>query len=272
MIEGTAEVRDHWTRRGVLARIDAALAEQGHDPENITPDILATVEHLHTGGLGTTRDQSERITLTPESRVLDIGCGTGGPARYLAHTFGCRVDGIDLTSELVEAGNVLTERCGLADRVSLQVGDALDLPYPDRTFDVVWCQNVTMNIADKAGFLASVHRALKPGGVLSSTEFSLGPGGDIVYPLVWAYDASINFLDSEEVMRGRFEKAGFRIRDWINYTGTVVERAKQMSSRPSNKLGIPLVFGDDTAERSRNNQRNLLERRIIYWMITAERL
>jgi len=98
----------------------------------------------------TTRRQANRIAVTEDSRVLDVGCGIGGPARYLAHTYGCRVDGIDLTPELIETGQVLTERCKLADRVVLQVGNALDLPYPDQTFDVVWCQNVTMNIADKS--------------------------------------------------------------------------------------------------------------------------
>ena len=129
-----AEVQDHWTRKGVLARIDDVLKELGHDPQVLTPEILATVEHLHSGGLATTRDQAERLTLTANSRVLDIGCGIGGPARYLANTYGCRVDGIDLTPELVETGLVLTERCGLADRVTLQLGDALDPPFADETF------------------------------------------------------------------------------------------------------------------------------------------
>jgi hypothetical protein len=64
MAEGTGGVQDHWTRRGVLARIEAALTELGHDPQNLTPEILATVEHLHSGGLATTRDQAERVTLT----------------------------------------------------------------------------------------------------------------------------------------------------------------------------------------------------------------
>src|SRR5437899_9718283 len=117
MAERTADVQAHWTRPGVLARIDAALAELGQDPQILTPEILATVEHLHTGGLATTRDQAERVTLTQDSRVLDIGCGLGGPARYLANRYGCRVDGIDLTPELIETGQVLTERCGLSGRV-----------------------------------------------------------------------------------------------------------------------------------------------------------
>lgn len=269
MTDRTGDVRDHWTRKGVLERIDAVLAELGHDPEHLTPEILATVDHLHTGGLKTTRDQAERLNLGPDVRVLDIGCGTGGPARYLAGTYGCRVEGIDLTPELVETGRILTARCGLSDGVNLQIGNALDLPFPDRSFDVVWCQNVTMNIDDKAGFLSSVYRVLAPGGLFTSTEFSTGPGGDILYPVMWAYDSSTNFLDPEETMRTQFDAAGFRIREWTNYTDEVIAWLQQLGA-PKNKLTNRLVFGEDTAERAKNGSRNLTEKRIIYWMITAE--
>jgi hypothetical protein len=120
MAERTADVQAHWTRPGVLARIDAALTEQGHDPQNLSPEILATLEHLHSGGLATTRDQAKRIALTEDSRVLDVGCGIGGPARYLAHTYGCRVDGIDLTPELIETARVLT--CLIPTRPSTWFG------------------------------------------------------------------------------------------------------------------------------------------------------
>ena len=120
MAERTEDVQAHWTRSGVLARMDAALTELGHDPQNLNLEILATVEHLHSGGFATTRDQAKRVSITDESRVLDVGSGIGGPARYLAHTYGCRVDGIDLTPELIETGRVLTERCKLTDRVVLR--------------------------------------------------------------------------------------------------------------------------------------------------------
>jgi SAM-dependent methyltransferase len=271
MTERTADVQAHWTRRGVLARIDAALTELGHDPQKLTPEMLATVEHLHSGGLATTRDQAERIVLTKDGRVLDVGCGIGGPARYLAHTYGCRVDGIDLTPELIETGRVLTERCKLADRVALRLGDALELPYSEQTFDVVWCQNVTMNIADKAGFLAGVYRVLKPGGLFTSTEYSAGPAGDIIFPLPWAYDASINFIDSEDAMRSQFRTAGFRILEWKNYSTNVMEHYERMLSASPNKLTMQIILGDDTPERQANSRRNLSEGRLIYWMITAER-
>jgi sarcosine/dimethylglycine N-methyltransferase len=271
MAERPADVQAHWTRRGVLERIDAALTELGHDPQNLTPEILGSVEHLHSGGLATTHDQAKRIALTKDSRVLDVGCGIGGPARYLAYTYGCRVDGIDLTSELIETGRVLTERCKLADRVALRIGNALELPYPEQTFDVVWCQNVAMNISDKAGLLAGVYRVLKPGGLFTSTEYSVGPGGDIIFPVPWAYDASISFLDPEDVMRARYHTAGFRILEWINYSNAVIEHYERMPGAPPSKLSMQLVSGDDMPERQANTRRNLSEGRLIYWMITAER-
>jgi sarcosine/dimethylglycine N-methyltransferase len=119
MAERTEDVQAHWTRSVVLARIDAALTELEHDPQNLNPEILATLERLHSGGLATTRRQANRVALSEDSRVFDVGCGIGGPARYLARTYGCRVDGIDLTPELIETGRVLTERCKLADRVAM---------------------------------------------------------------------------------------------------------------------------------------------------------
>ena len=246
MTDRTAEIRGHWTRKGTLERIDEVLTELGHNSKCLTPEILATVDHLHTGGLKTTSDQAERLDLSPDTRVLDIGCGTGGPARYLASNYGCQIEGIDLTPEMVETGRVLTERCGLADSINLQIGNALDLPFPDQSFDVVWCQNVTMNIEDKVGFLSGAYRVLKPGGMFTSTEFSTGPGGEITYPLMWAYDASMNFLDTEDEMRAQFEAAGFRIREWTNYTYEVIAWLNQLGA-PANKLTARLIFGDDTA-------------------------
>ena len=271
MAERTADVQAHWTRPGVLARIDAALTELGHDPQNLNPEILATVEHLHSGGFATTRDQAKRIALTEESRLLDVGCGIGGPARYLAHTYGCHVDGIDLTPELIETGRVLTERCKLGDRVELRVGNALDLPYPDQTFDVVWCQTLTMNIADKAGLLAGVYRVLKPGGLFTATEYSVGSGCEIIFPVPWAYDTSLSFLESADVMRTQYHTAGFRILEWVNYSNNVIEHYERTLSAPPSKLTSRLISGDDAPERQRNSRRTLIEGRTIYWMITAER-
>jgi hypothetical protein len=111
---------------------------------------------------------------------------------------------------------------------------------------------------------------LKPGGLFTSTEYSIGPGGDIIFPVPWAYDASINFLESADVMRGQYQTAGFRILEWVNYSNNAIKHYERALSAPP-KLTNRLIFGDDASERQCNSQRNLMEGRTIFWMITAER-
>jgi hypothetical protein len=72
-------------------------------------------------------------------------------------------------------------------------------------------------------------------------------------------------------MRARFQAAGFRIREWTDYSQTVIQSYERMLGSPPGKLTNRLVFGEDTPERQRNGQRNLIQRRVIYWMIVAER-
>src|SRR4029434_8958293 len=83
----------------------------------------------------------------------------------LAARHGCRVTVLDLTESYVRAGEVLTERLHLSDRVDHRVGDALALPFPAGAFDMVWTQNSGMNIPDKERLYAGFHRVLRPGGV-----------------------------------------------------------------------------------------------------------
>src|SRR5262244_4204741 len=96
---------------------------------------------------------------------------------------------------------------------------------------------------------------LKPGGLFTATEYSVGPGGDIIFPVPWAYDASINFLESADVMRAQYHTAGFRILEWMNYSNNAIEHYERMLSTPP-KLSGRLIFGDDAPERQRNSQRN----------------
>ena len=91
--------------------------------------------------------------------------------------YGCRVSGVDLTGEFVRIAETLTQLTGLVGRVDYRQGSALDLPFEDTSFDVVWSQNVAMNIADRGRFYAEMHRVLKPGGKLGLQEVAAGPGG-----------------------------------------------------------------------------------------------
>jgi len=106
----------------------------------------------------------------PGERLIDIGSGLGGPARYLAKVCGCKVTGIDLTAEFVATATDLARRAGLAAQVDFQQASATDLPFSDGSFDLAWSQNVAMNIADRPRYYAEMRRVLKPGGRLAISD------------------------------------------------------------------------------------------------------
>src|SRR5262249_50275086 len=152
------------------------------------------------------------------TRVLDVGGGLGGPARMLAVEFGCRVTGIDLTESYVRAAQMLTERLGLGDRVSHRVGNALELPFDDGAFDVVWTQNTGMTIPDKARLSAGCRRVVRGGGLLALQEPMAGPVEPPIYPVMWAHGPEQSFLRAPASMRATIERAGFRLRAWDDVT------------------------------------------------------
>lgn len=197
-------------------RIVTTLETAGIPPEKWTPEVLGPADQIHGGGLEQTRLHADLVDISADMHLLDIGCGIGGPARYFATAFGCRVTGIDLTREYIDAARLLTEKTGLDDRVTFDCGDATALPYDDGAFDMAWALNVTMNIEDRAGFYAEVRRVLAPGGKLAISELGQGPGGPPYYPLTWARDPGYSFLLPPDEMRAVLEASGFRILEWID--------------------------------------------------------
>src|SRR5262249_49443355 len=138
-------------------------------------DDLAPFDQFHGGGKGATDRLAGLAGFAPGTRGLDVGGGIGGPARALATEHGCQGTGIDPTESYVQAAQMLTDRLGLADRVTHQVGNALELPFEDGSFDAVWTQNSGMNIPDKERLYTGFHRVLRPGGRLAIQEPMAGP-------------------------------------------------------------------------------------------------
>ncbi|MBV8615448.1 MAG: methyltransferase domain-containing protein, partial [Acetobacteraceae bacterium] len=118
----------------------------------------------HYHGTDAIRAAAERLGLGPASRVLDIGSGVGGPARYLAHTTGCHVTALELQPELHAIAADLTRRCGLDARVTHLCGDALSYPFPDAAFDAVVSWLAVLHIPDRRRLFGRLARALRPGG------------------------------------------------------------------------------------------------------------
>ena len=119
-------------------RIARSLAALGIGPDDTIPiDQLFALDEWHYHGIDAIRDAAAFLAVGPTSRVLDIGAGVGGPARFLAQTTGCHVTALELQPELHRVGFDLTRRCGLADRVTHVGGDALSAPLPADVFDAV---------------------------------------------------------------------------------------------------------------------------------------
>ncbi len=121
--------------------------------------------------------------------------------------------GVDLSPGFIDAATYLTTRCGLSDRVTFQVGEALDLPFEDGAFDTVFLQHVAMNIQDRAALYAGVRRVLAPGGRFATYDLVLRDGG-VLYPVPWANDASTSFLLDADETRTALQRAGFQVLFW----------------------------------------------------------
>ena len=210
-MNAATEISEHYSQGGLLARLEASLRGDGVDPESATPEELAPYDHFHGRGLEATQDMADRLPVNPWDNILDIGSGLGGPARYMAQRFGCRVAGIDLTPEFCEVARLLTTRLGLEERVSFERGDALAMPFEDEAFDGAYSMNVSMNIADKRAFFGEIHRVLRPGGWLFLSEVARGPGGEPDYPLPWAQTAASSFLATMGDTRADLEMSNFAV-------------------------------------------------------------
>ena len=205
------DISAHYTSGALLARLEAALREDGVDPRRPTLEALAPYDHFHGRGLEATEDMAGLLRVAATDHVLDVGSGLGGPARYMARRFGCRVSGIDLTAEFCDVARHLTALLGLEERVSVSQGDALAMPYGEAAFDGAYSMNVSMNIADKGALYREIHRVLRPGAWLMLSEAAQGPGGAPDYPTPWARTAASSFLASRDETCETLAASGFAI-------------------------------------------------------------
>jgi SAM-dependent methyltransferase len=171
------------------------------------------------------------------------------------------VTGVDLSPSFIDAATYLTARCGLSDRVTFQVGDALHLPFEDLAFDTVFLQHVAMNIEDRAALYAELGRILKPGGRLVTYDLVLRDG-DVVYPTPWACDASTSFLLSEDSTRAALEQAGFTAVLWRDDTRTALDWFNAVAGSPSRGPNLGVVIGPDFPALTGNLARNIAENRL----------
>ena len=262
MTDALDGVRDHYRATGLTERLKAALTALGLEDQRLTPQQLGALDQFHTRGLAATAELAKLAGITASMSVLDVGSGVGGPARFLAATYGCRVTGVDFSEPFVDAARYLTERTGQGGQVLFQTANALELPFDHGGFDIVLLQHAAMNIADRARLHRKIRRVLKSGGRFATFDV-VSNSGDPHYPLPWARTPATSFLLSAAATREAIEPAGFRKLAWQDDT----EAAKAWfevlrASGPAPSPNLSVVMGRDFAQLAANLGRNLMEGRL----------
>ncbi|MEM7061523.1 MAG: class I SAM-dependent methyltransferase [Pseudomonadota bacterium] len=247
----------HYGSEPFLARIDDALTGMGVDPNAPSLEQLKPVDEFHTGGLEATEAFLGPMNIPAGTEVLDIGCGIGGTARYLANRFGAQVTGVDLTPDYVHAATELSRRLGLDDKLRFIEGSALDLPVASTSFDLATMFHVGMNIAEKAKLFAEVANALRPGGRFAVFDIMRGDGdGEISYPAPWSPDAAHSFVAPPDEYREAATSAGLELlheRDRADFAREFFARVtKATAENGPPPIGLHLLMGEEAPLRYGN--------------------
>lgn len=259
-------IADHYSQAELGRKILNALMTLGADLEHLDPDQLATVDEFHIGGRKATVELLDQLDLHPALRVLDVGSGLGGTARYLARRHDVEVTGVDLTAEYVEVATSLTRRAGLAERVQFRQASAITLPFSDGSFDRVCMLHVGMNIADKAAVFAEVRRVMVAGGRFGVYDLMRVGSGDITYPVPWAGSPATSFLMEPQRYRDLLAQAGLPVQAERDRRGFGIEALHEIRARVARDglpaLGLHLVMAPEP-ELKIANMLDSLERAVL---------
>lgn len=279
-IESMAEydaVADHYKHGQLLDAILAGVRDIGKTPETVTVDDLAPVDEFHIGGRQATEDFIGQLGISPDDHVLDVGCGIAGTSRFVASTYGCRVSGIDLTPEYIDAGKALCSWVRLADRIDLHQGSALATGFEASVFDAAFMLHVGMNIEDKASLFAEINRVLRPGGVFGVFDVMLTSDDPIVYPVPWATVADTSALATPQEYQEALGGSGFEITHERDRRGFAAEffdilrkRAEAAAGPPP--LGLHILMGETAATKVRNMVENVAAGRVSPVEIIARKV
>ena len=128
-------------------------------------------EEIHVGGEAETLILAEKAGVNAGVHLLDVCSALGGPARLLAEKYGCKITGLDATRRMHTEAIRRTAEAGLSDQIEFKLGNALDMPFRNDTFDIVWGQDAWCYITDKKRLIDECARVVKPGGVVAFTDW-----------------------------------------------------------------------------------------------------
>jgi len=255
----------HYSASDIETRILEGLRAAGLDPDQgLSPEALGALDHFHTGGVQASHELMELARIKADDEVLDIGAGLAGCARLLAASVGCRVDCLEMSGDYCSGAMLLNRLTGLDGQIKVHQGSALDLPFSDNCFDVVWMQNVGMNIADKQKLYQEIARVLKPGGRFVFQEVAAGAVSTSYFPLPWATEPDDSLLITGEAMQSMLEGCGFVAEQFEDISDSQFNRnVANYKPAPTGQLGLA-VYVDDLETKAGNARCSLEEGQIRY--------
>lgn len=272
-----SSVSGHYARTNLIAAIRDGVERMGKTASTVTIDDLAPVDEFHIGGRRATEELMQQLGPAATDHLLDIGSGLGGAARFLADRYKCRVTGIDLTREYVEAGNILCEWVGLKRRVSLHHASALSIPYPGGTFDGAYMLHVGMNVEDKTRLCSEAARVLRSGARFGIYDVMRTGEGNLDYPLPWATTRESNAVARPEQYRGALLSVGFELLSERNRRDFALAYFTQLRSRMAaadgpGPLGLHTLMGSRRQDQVRNMIENISAGRIAPFELIARKI
>jgi cyclopropane fatty-acyl-phospholipid synthase-like methyltransferase len=199
----------------ILAKLRAS---RGH-LDDLQPDDLFPHDQDHYGGLVATDELARGAQIANGSRVADFCAGLGGTVRYLAHKYGAKVTGIELTPSRASGAQELIKRVGLQERAQVVEGNVMSVPLADATMDAVVSQESFCHVPDPAKALSEAFRILRKDGRLAFTDWIANePLSTDDSQLMWD-GMSIQPLRSIPDYRKLVEGAGFKINSVTDLTG-----------------------------------------------------
>ena len=250
-----SQIKKQYFKAGIFEDICTKLEQQGIDLNKVTRNNISGVDEFHIRGAEASNELVHEIYLN-DAKVLDVGCGLGGPGRMLADRFNCKVTGIDLCEEYIRTAQKLSELTGLTDKTEFIHGDVLCLPFKDSSFDIVWTQHVQMNIEDKAKFYSEIKRVLNDEGALVYYDIFRKGNEDVSYPVFWANNASISFLVNIQRMDALFSDLGFVKLQTSDQTSkakqSLINSIEKIKKNALPILGLNLLMGNSANKKRMN--------------------
>ena len=267
-------IENHYLVNNLYGNILEKLQSIGVEINEVKRTDLSSVDEFHVRGLEVSKELAQYIT-SNNLKVLDVGCGLGGPARMLADEKNCVVTGLDLSQEFIETAKALSKLVNLDSNTTFLKGDALDLPFERNSFDIVWTQHVQMNISEKKKFYSEIFRVLKTGGKFLYYDILKSSDNEINYPMPWASSEDLSHLINIVELEKILSSIGFNSFSKRNQTDAGLASIKQMLSNIKEfgppKMGLNVLMGKDTKQKILNAFNHFNQGDLQLWSGFAEK-